>query len=622
MDAFETLTDILLIRLAWTSAQAVILIAGVWLITRLLPRLSSAIRCALWWLVGAQLIIGLCWNAPLELQLLAPIAPASVIVHQTRAVDPLQTSDTARAMGEPALVPTPASTPAVSGWWAGHWRRALLTIWLTTLVAQGLVAIRQWRTARSVLRKSQAPDSRLRLECEKQARALGLRVPPTLRLSAAITSPQVTGLWHPVVLLPTTQSLTPAETAMALAHEMAHLRRGDLWLGWIPVIARRLFFFHPLVIWAMREYALQREATCDEEVLRQVDAEPQAYGRLLLRLGVTPPPPAGLAGASPTFQHLKRRLIMLQQNNISSRQSGRAWLLIVLIALIGVLPYRVTAGGADQPGSRSSLPAPPPSPPAPPMQAPPPPPALPQPPPPPPPLMPPAPPVPPAPPAPLVDGSGFSAHHISIDTTAHADKGFALFERDSVTISGSNDDVDTAKRLHRNDEPMLWFRRGDKGWVIRDKATLARAKLIYQPISQLAEAQGKLAGKQGEIAGRQAGLAARSAGFAQRQAEVAQRQALLAAQTIDPAKRVSAEMEATGRALQAEQDTLSRQQDASQAELDKQQSVLDVKQAELSRQQTAMSKRQEKATQQADRQMSQLLEEARAKGLAQPVAAR
>jgi beta-lactamase regulating signal transducer with metallopeptidase domain len=607
MDALDTLVDTLLTRLVWTSAQAMILIAAVWLITRLLPQLSSALRCTLWWLVSAQLIVGLCWSTPLELPLLTPIAPASVTADPVQTPRPRQVASAVEAVDEPTLALTPATTPPSSNWWVGHWRHALLSIWLAALIAQGLMAIGQWRAARRMLRASQAPDLSLRFASEKQARELGLRAPPILRLSAAIASPQVIGLWRPIVLLPASQSLTPTETAMALAHEMAHLRRGDLWLGWIPVIAQRLFFFHPFVSWAMREYALEREVACDEQVLNQGGTEPQAYGQLLLRLGVTRAPHTGLAGASPTFQNLKRRLIMLQQNNTSSRRPGPAWLLIALIALIGVLPYRVTAGSADQASSRSSLPTPPP-----------PPPALPQAPPPPPPALPPAPPAPPAPP---MDGHGFSAHHVSMSTTAHADRGFALFGTDSVTINGSNADIATAARLHRRNEPMLWFRRGDKAWVIRDKATLARAKLIYQPLSQLAEAQGKLAGKQGEIAGHQSELAARSAGFAQRQAAVARRLALLAAQTANSATRASGEMEARRRSLQAQQDALARQQEVLQAELDKKQGVLDVKQAELSRQQAAMSRQQAKASREAGRQIGQLMDDALAGGLAQSVSA-
>ena len=344
MEVLDTLTSTLLTRLAWTSAQAALLIATVWLIGRLLPQLSSALRCALWWLVGLQLIIGLCWSAPVELPLLSPVALSSSLVKRTPV------THLSEVVGEPARITMPPVTTSVeSGWWVGHWRHALLSIWFAALVAQCLLAIRQWRATRRLLRESQAPDKTLRLECAKQARMAGLRRPPLVRLSADISSPQVTGLWHAVVLLPTDQRLTPTELTMALSHEMAHLRRGDLWLGWIPVVAQRLFFFHPLVTWAMREYAVNREAACDEHVLNQPGTEPLAYGQLLLRLGVTRPPHTGLAGASSTFQNLKRRLIMLQQNNNPSRRSGPAWLLIALIALIGVgsrIDADVTCGKA------------------------------------------------------------------------------------------------------------------------------------------------------------------------------------------------------------------------------------------------------------------------------------
>ena len=93
----------------------------------------------------------------------------------------------------------------------------------------------------------------------------------------------------------------------------------------------------------MREYALYREAACDVQVVQQGDSVPQDYGRLLLRLGVAHPLHAGLAGASPTFENLKRRLTMLQQTESSSRLRGA--LLVALIAVVGVIPYRVTAKG-------------------------------------------------------------------------------------------------------------------------------------------------------------------------------------------------------------------------------------------------------------------------------------
>ena len=89
---------------------------------------------------------------------------------------------------------------------------------------------------------------------------------------------------------------------MALAHELAHLRRGDLWLGWVPALAEALLFFHPLVRRAAREYALAREEACDAEALRLTGAEPGDYGQLLLAFGVARPHGAPRRSAlPPTF---------------------------------------------------------------------------------------------------------------------------------------------------------------------------------------------------------------------------------------------------------------------------------------------------------------------------------
>jgi len=408
---------------------------------------------------------------------------------------------------------------------------------------------------------------------------------------------------------------------MALAHELAHLRRGDLWLGWVPAIAQRLFFFHPLVAWAMREYALHREVACDAQAVQQHHAAPQDYGRLLLRLGIVHPMHAGLAGASPTFENLKRRLIMLQQAVNETTPRARGWLLVVLVALAGVLPYRVTAADTKQaqdsaqtPDYFAQVPPAPPAPPAPPP-APSAPPATP----------PPAPPTPPAPPAPpATPNLGFNARYVDIDTHSNASRGIALFDGDTVMISGSDSDLADVQRLHKSsDRPVLWFRRGDKAYVIRDSSFIERAKGTYAPVSELATMQGRLAGKQGELAGEQGGIAARDAELAGRQAELeGQRAAIEATRaelTVDPAH--SAERQASlvnqTRALDAQAKSIARQQQ----ELSRQQSTLSKQQSVLSKQQEEMSRHQREVSEKADRQMDQLLDEALSKGAAQVVSA-
>ncbi|MGN6323288.1 MAG: M56 family metallopeptidase [Dyella sp.] len=611
MDTLNALADAVLPRLAWTSAQATVLIGALWLIVRWLPKLSPAVRCMLWWLVAAQLLLGLAVSTPVQLHWLAPTVPvpAATLDHVAAELHV--------AGGMPVVAAPNAEIAPLPQTMTWSWSQAIVFAWFFAVLLQGLLAIRQWLENRSLLHHAQpVADAALQALCAQQARALGMRTIPALRTSQAIVSPQVSGLWRPVVLLPAEQTLSDDELAMAMAHELAHIRRGDLWLGWIPAIAQRLFFFHPLVRWAMREYAVYREAACDAQVLRRHGTAPQMYGHLLVRLGVVDPMHASLAGASSTFQNLKRRLIMLQQNETTPRV--RSWLLVAAIAVIGVLPYRVTAANAEQAATATKAqavthsdayvppvpPPPPPAPAAPPLPAEPPAP------------MPPAPPAPPAAPEP-----DFHARHVHVATRTDADHGFALLDGDLVIVNGGDVDLNEAKRLHKHNEPMLWLRQHGKSYVIRDKDVIKQAEAAYAPGTRLAQAQGELAGKQGELAGQQAALAARQGELASRQAELEGRRAAVEAQH-EALRAAGAPAESGGK---ASLDEALRDIDKEQAEmqrqamqLDQAEAALSKQEAELSKHEDAMSRQQELSSRETDRQLDKLLSEAIAKGLATP----
>ncbi|MEO8811020.1 MAG: M56 family metallopeptidase [Rhodanobacter sp.] len=639
MKGLSHVADVLLTRLVWTSIQATVLIIVVLLIVRALPRLPAAMRCMLWWLVSLQLVLGLCWHAPVALPLLSPAAAVTDSASVGRA--PIMSDQEIFASPAAAAVSMPRRAATLVGTVTPGtipWRQLLPLLWLAAMLLQlPLLAGQWWRTRRLLDSAEPLADASMQAVCAQHARALGLHRVPPLYVSSDIDSPQVSGLRQPVVLLPATHAMTTAESAMAIAHELAHLRRGDLWLGWLPAIARRLFFFHPLVRWALREYAFEREAACDAEVLRQTGTLPHAYARLLLRLGVSHPIHAGIAGASPTFRNLKRRLSMLQHFDPVSRRHLRSWLLVALVAAAGVLPYRVTAASnqhdnAARPmaGNPTAVPIPPlaPMPPAPPISAPPapastvrvPPAPI---------TPPPLPPPPPPPPSPR--DLGFAARQVDIETTNDAQDGFALFDGDSkITINGSNADLEAVKKLHAANKSMLWFRRGDHAYLIKDKGMLERASGIYAPVTALARQQAELAGQQGAVAGTQAGLAARDAAFAQRQAALARQQAEVASQQADMAARTAASraVPSDQQAQQSELDARQREMDAAQAQLDKRhaelesnhaarQQALETQQAGFEKKQQVLDHRQQQAQHAAEQAMSRLLDEALAKGLAQ-----
>ena len=84
------------------------------------------------------------------------------------------------------------------------------------------------------------------------------------------------GLFRPVIVLPevVVRGKRPEELTPLVAHELIHVRRGDLWLGLLQTTAQALWWFHPLVWLAARLSAREVERCCDEEVVGALGCDP------------------------------------------------------------------------------------------------------------------------------------------------------------------------------------------------------------------------------------------------------------------------------------------------------------------------------------------------------------
>ncbi len=93
-----------------------------------------------------------------------------------------------------------------------------------------------------------------------------------VRMCAGLKMPAVAA--GPVILLPATADEWPAERLeMVLDHELAHVRRRDLWWRLVGTLACCLYWFHPLAWWAAAQQRKESEMSCDDQVLRGRSAE-------------------------------------------------------------------------------------------------------------------------------------------------------------------------------------------------------------------------------------------------------------------------------------------------------------------------------------------------------------
>lgn len=653
-------------RLGWTSLQTVLLVALVYGLCRVLPSLSAATRCRLWWLVSLQAVVGLFWSQPLQLAWLP--APQSVAMTttevMTETLHPLAPEASAQLL---AAMPMPAADVPAVAWWAV----VLAALWASGVLLMALRTFGEWRRCRALLAAAYpCQDEALVQALQLASDAHGVRPAPRLWMSTQVDSPQLVGPFRPVLLLPAGDNALQGDALdLALTHELQHLQRRDLQWGLLPALAQHLFFFHPLLRLSVREYAQAREEAVDAAVVGQHGASRQAYGRLLLQLGVAPQPHLGVASAAPSTTSLKRRLLSLQPRRACPRLLAMA--LTAAVVVVGVAPMRLVA---------APVPPAPPAPPAAPTAAPPLPPKAPKAPPAPPssarlPAVPVAP-APPVAPAGAEEVSGPDDADVAVDVDADVDvdtgmdagrttsrmssittygrldlgqspsQAFVLVDGDSTFANGGIDDV-TLARKQLGKGPALWFRQGDKRYIVRDPMLIQSLQRAYAGAADLGRQQSELGRQQSALGRQQSELGQQLGEMGRMQGEEARRMAMAAAEaarsamsahdinreaaaeaakaargaTNDAAVAREAAREAAAEARRAMQEARSEAAQSTRtrdmSRLASQQAELSSRQAALGSQQAALGERQARLHTQASQQAQQVIARALASGKAE-----
>ncbi|MBA2114621.1 M56 family metallopeptidase [Bremerella alba] len=109
-------------------------------------------------------------------------------------------------------------------------------------------------------------DSDLLVRYANLATRLNLLHLPPVAFSHRISQALTVGLLRPMVLLPAAwmTEISPEVLEAVLSHELAHIRRQDLWINFLQRVAETIFFYHPVVWWISTEIRREREVCCDD----------------------------------------------------------------------------------------------------------------------------------------------------------------------------------------------------------------------------------------------------------------------------------------------------------------------------------------------------------------------
>jgi beta-lactamase regulating signal transducer with metallopeptidase domain len=469
---------------------------------------------------------------------------------------------------------------------------------------------------------------------------------PRLATSECINVPVTVGAYWPTILLPSDWREWDAEKLDAvLAHEFSHVVRRDALTQRISLLYRAIFWFNPLAWWMSRHLAELAEQASDDAALSG-GVDQNYYARTLLSFfEVLQTAPRrirwqGVSIARPGQAEQRLERILSWKGTVTMNLKRSLAVAIVVLAVpVVYLAASVHPGNAGPAGSNADL-----------LQEP----AV--------PAVQPAPPVggisavapihgipstPAAPIAPMAPKAsmalltpaapgwnGFGQGHSS---GTGSGKGFSYAygfddeerfvivsgKSDSFTMSGSSQDARHVEKLKKQiPGDFIWFQRDENSYIIRDQATVDRARGFWAGQEELGKKQEEL-GKQQEALGKQQ----EELGSKMEQVRVnvpdmtaaldklkAKLQKLGPSATMEQIGDLQSEIGE----LQSKIGEIQSNAGEEQSKLGELQGELGEKQGKLGEEQGKLGEQQAEIAEKATRQMKELLDEAIKNGTAKP----
>ena len=290
----------------------------------------------------------------LPLSLLVPAAVAAWWPEAASAVATLRPQTLVLPEITVGEAPDPSAPRRAPGWLA----LGLVTV---ALALAGVVGLARW--ARSLaglrgVRRGLAPaPGPLQYQLEAARDALGVRTPVVAALCPSGTAPFTFGWRRPVVAVP--PGLSGETLRLALAHELAHVRRRDFLWNAVDHAAAGVGLAHPLTHVLVRRTALGREQAADAAVLAGRPDQRRAYADLLLSYASLPAPGLSL-GASQGSSPLESRITAMTHTPSALRldqltRLGRGVGLLALLVLVGSAAALAVPGSPAAPGAATLL---------------------------------------------------------------------------------------------------------------------------------------------------------------------------------------------------------------------------------------------------------------------------
>ena len=232
-------------------------------------------------------------------------------------------------------------TPSIAGY-------ILFGVWIVGIFAMIILVIKsslRLRTFEKSALPLQNPEvRRLYHRCLEE---MGIHRNIPVYSTAFLKSPIIVGLLKPCIYLPIhlISDYNESDMRYMLLHELQHYKHKDAVASYLMNLAGVIYWFNPLVWYALKEMRNDREVACDTSVLKMLEEDAyEDYGNTLInfaeKISLTPFPfAAGLGG---NMEQMKRRIINIasyEKPTFMKRIKGMTAFMLTAVLLLGFAPF-------------------------------------------------------------------------------------------------------------------------------------------------------------------------------------------------------------------------------------------------------------------------------------------
>ena len=242
-----------------------------------------------------------------------------------------------------------SEVPSIAGY-------ILLGIWIVGILAMIILVIKSSLRLRN-LEKSALPlqNKEVRRLYHHCLEEMGIHRDIPVYSTAFLKSPIIVGLLKPCIYLPIhlISDYNESDMRYMLLHELQHYKYHDTIASYLMNLAGVVYWFNPLVWYALKEMRNDREVACDTSVLKMLEEDAyEDYGNTLInfaeKVSLTPFPfAAGLGG---NMKQMKRRIINIasyEKPTFMKRLKGMTAFMLTAVLLLGLAPF-ISTYAADE----------------------------------------------------------------------------------------------------------------------------------------------------------------------------------------------------------------------------------------------------------------------------------